>query len=80
MYVIYLKISHKRGVTGTTGPLLGYAPDKVESRWHADGEQVELLTDRLGFRPWPGSLCCVSGQDTNSHSALSSHEYIQTYF
>ena len=34
-----------------------------EARW-PHGWYARLLRERSGFKPWPGTLCCVLGQDT----------------
>ena len=34
-----------------------------EARW-PHGLRAQLWSKRSGFEPWPGTLCCVLGQDT----------------
>jgi len=34
-----------------------------EARW-PHGWYARLRIERSGFEPWPGTLCCVLGQDT----------------
>ena len=41
----------------------------VEARW-SRGLWAYLRIERSWFVPWPGTLCCVLGQETYSHSAL----------
>ena len=38
----------------------------------ASGQCVRLRIKRFGFEPWPGTLCCVLGQDTLTLTVLLS--------
>ena len=39
------------------------------------GECAQLRSERSGFEPWPGTLCCVLGQDTSLSQCLSPPRY-----
>ena len=50
----------------------------VEARW-PHGWRARLRSERFGFEPWPGTLCCVLGQDTLLSRCLSSPRCINGY-
>ena len=46
----------------------------LSSRWEAQwphGQCARLRSEWSGFEPWPGTLCCVLGQDTLLSQCLS---------
>ena len=40
---------------------------------------AQLQSERSGFKPWPGTLCCVLGQDTLLSQCLSPPRFINGY-
>ena len=48
-----------------------------EAQW-PHGQCARLRIERSGFEPWPGTLCCVLGQDTYSQ-CLSTPRCINGY-
>ena len=49
-----------------------------EARW-PHGYCARLRSERSGFEPWPGTLCCVLGQDTLLSQCLSPPRCINGY-
>ena len=49
-----------------------------EARW-PHGLCARLRSERSGFEPWPGTLCCVLGQDTLLSQCLSPPRCINGY-
>ena len=49
-----------------------------EARW-PHGQCAQLRSERSGFEPWPGTLCCVLGQDTLLSRCLSPPRCINGY-
>ena len=49
-----------------------------DTRW-PHGQCAHLRIERSGFEPWPGTLCCVLGQDTLLSQCLSSPRCINGY-
>ena len=45
------------------------------SWFEVHGKCARLWSDRSGFEPWPGTLCCVLGQDTTLTVPLSTQVY-----
>ena len=45
-----------------------------EARWPR-GKCARLRIEWSGFEPWPGTLCCVLGQDTTLTVPLSTQVY-----
>ena len=50
----------------------------LEARW-PHGQCVRSRIERSGFKPWPGTLCCVLGQDTLLSQCLSSARCIDPF-
>ena len=49
-----------------------------EARW-SNGWCARLRGEQSGFEPWPGTLCCVLGQDTLLTHCLSPPSCINEY-
>ena len=55
----------------------GYVAELEPSTWGGsdaqwlNGYHAGLWTERCGFEPWPGPLCCVLGQDALLSQCLS---------
>ena len=49
-----------------------------EARW-PHGQYARLRSERSGFEPWPGTVCCVLGQDTLLLQCLSPPRCINGY-
>ena len=58
--------------------LASYVFIKWETRG-PPGECARLRSERSGFEPWPGTLCCVLGQDTLLSQCLSPPRCINGY-
>ena len=78
------------GEIGRNGPLplpagvetMEQGLDKTKlSKWEVlwpNGYCVGLWIERFGFQPWPGSLCCVLGQDTFLSLSTQEYEWVPT--
>ena len=55
----------------------------LESMWRKRGGLMvmcaRLRSERSGFEPWPGTVCCVLGQDTLLSQCLSPPRCINGY-
>ena len=48
--------------------------------WRPPGWCARLWSERSGFEPWPGTLCCVLGQDTLLSQWISPPRCINGYW
>ena len=61
------KTDHPEHING----IVSFYPDvEWEARW-PHGQCTRLRSERSAFEPWPGTLCCVLGQDTSLPQCLS---------